>query len=324
MNGSILARWGAAMLAVAALHAPAQAQAWPTKPLKLVAPFAPGGVTDIVARSVAASLSQGLGQTVVVENRTGSQGLIGSAAVKSAPADGYTLLLMSSSVVCVNPALRKNMPFDALKDFAPIGIIGAAPLIMVVAPTLPVNRLDQFIAHVKANPGKVSYSSPGVGGSAHLYGAVMNAASGLDMQLLPYQGGVPALQAVIAGDATMTFADLGSATGQVAAGKLKALAVSGDKRWPRFPDVPTFAEQGYALNLVGWVGLAAPAGTPRPVIERLNAELRRFAENPDNRAPLLIAGVDVAPGSPEDMTTALRDGCPRWADAVRKAGIQPE
>ncbi len=302
----------------------AHAQAWPSKPLRLVAPFAPGGVTDIVARSVAASLSQSLGQTVVVENKPGSQGLIGSAAVKAAAADGYTLLLMSSSVACVNPALRKSMPFDVLKDFAAIGLIGAAPLIMVVSPSLPVSRVDQFIAYAKANPGKVSYSSPGVGGSAHLYGAVMNATSGLDMQLLPYQGGVPALQAVMAGDVTMTFADLGSATGQVAAGKLKALAVAGERRWPRFPDVPTFTEQGYALNLVGWVGLMAPAGTPRPIVDRLNVELRRFADNPDNRAPLLTAGVNIGSGTPEDMTAALRDGCPPWADAVKQAGIQPE
>ena len=302
----------------------AQAPAWPAKPLRIVAPFAPGGVTDIVARSVAASMSQGLGQPVVVENKPGAQGLLGSASVKGAPADGHTLLLMSSSVACVNPYLRKTMPFEVLKDFQAVGMIGAAPLIMVVSPSLPVNRLDQFIAHVKANPGKVSFSSPGVGGSAHLYGGFMNKSSQLDMQHLPYQGGVPALQAVLAGDMTMTFADLGSATGQVAAGKLKALAVSGDKRWPRFPEVPTFAEAGYPLNLVGWVGLMVPAGTPRAAIERLNAELRRFAESPANRDPLLTAGVMVASGTPEDMTTAIRDGCPPWGDAVRSAGIQPE
>ncbi|MFA5632308.1 MAG: tripartite tricarboxylate transporter substrate binding protein [Porticoccaceae bacterium] len=302
----------------------AQAQDWPTKPVRIVVPFAPGGVSDIIARTVAASMSQGLGQPVVVDNKPGSQGFIGVQNAKSSAADGYTLVLMSSSVGCVNPALRKDVPFDISKDFDPVGMVGAAPLVMVVAPDMPVNSVAQFIEYAKASPNQVNYSSPGIGGSAHLYGSVMNARNGLDMQLVPYQGGVPALQAVISGEVQMTFADMGSATGQLQAEKLKALAIAGEKRWPKFPNVPTFAEAGYPINLVGWVGLMTPAGTPQPVIDRLNAELRKFAQAPENHDRLLISGVQPNAGSPADMAHAIQEGCPQWANAIKEAGIKPE
>ncbi|MDQ7957127.1 MAG: tripartite tricarboxylate transporter substrate-binding protein [Pseudomonadota bacterium] len=306
------------------IGAAAWAQEWPQRPIRIVAPFAPGGVTDMVARAAAASMSIGLGQPVIVENKPGAQGVVGTSLVKNAAPDGYTIVLMSSSVGCVNPAMRKSVPFDITKDFAPIGMIGAAPMAMVVSANATTITLDQFIAHAKANPDKVSYSSPGIGGSAHLYGAVMNATQGLNMQLVPYQGGAPALQAVLAGETQMTFADLGSASGQLQAGKLRALAVSGDARWPALANVPTFAEAGYPINLVGWVGLMAPSGTPPAVVRRLNAELRRFVDADDSRGTLLTAGVAARSGSAEQMASAVRETCPAWADAVRKANIQPE
>lgn len=315
-----------AVLACLALGASAlaHAQDWPSRPVRIIVPFAPGGVTDMVARAAAASMSRGLGQPVVVENKPGAQGFIGVESAKVAPADGYTLVLMASSVGCVNPALRQKVPFDIRKDFEAVGMLGAAPLVMVVAPGLPVDSVGQFIAHAKANAGKISYSSPGIGGSAHLYGSVMNANNGLDMQLVPYQGGAPALQAVVAGQVQMTFSDMGSATGNLQAGKLKALAVAGEKRWPKLPDVPTFAEAGYPINLVGWVGLMAPSGTPRPVIERLNAEVRQFAQAPNNLERLLIAGVAPYSGTAGEMAKVVNESCPQWADAARKAGIKPE
>lgn len=312
----------ASLIACSAIAA--QAQDWPAKPVRIVVPFAPGGVSDMVARAVAASMSQGLGQPVVVDNKPGSQGFIGVQNAMASPADGYTMVLMSSSVGCVNPALRKSVPFDIRKDFDAVGMVGAAPLVMVVAPGMPVSSVAQFIEYAKSSQGRVNYSSPGIGGSAHLYGAVMNAQNGLDMQLVPYQGGAPALQAVISGEVQMTFADMGSATGQLQAEKLKALAVAGEKRWPKLPNVPTFAEAGYPINLVGWIGLMTPAGTPKPVIERLNAELRKFAQAPDNRDRLLIAGVEPRAGSAADMDQTIREGCPQWANAVKEAGIKPE
>lgn len=304
--------------------ATAAAEDWPSRTIRIVVPFAPGGVTDMVSREIAASMSAGLGQPVIVENRPGAQGTVGTAFVKSAPPDGYTIILMASSVGCVNPAMRKNVPFNIAKDFTPIGMIGAAPLVMVVAPNAASANLDQFVSYAKAHPGKVNYSSPGIGGSAHLYGAIMNVTHNLNMQLVPYQGGVPALQAVITGEAQMTFADMGSATGQLKAGRLKALAVSGDARWPTLPDTPTFAEAGYPINLVGWVGLMVPVGTPRPAIERLNAELQKFINTKESRDKLVTVGVAARSGSPELMEAVIRESCPAWADAVRQAGIEPE
>lgn len=315
-----------ALLTLIALGAmPVHAQTWPTKPLRLVVPFSPGGVTDITGRAVAAALREGLGQPVTVENKTGAQGTIGTAAVKAAEPDGHTLLIMSSSVVCVGPYLRKTFPFDPQKDFEPVGLIAYAPLMMVVSPTLPVNTLDEFIAYAKANADKrISFSSPGVGGSGHLYGAIMNQTSHLDMTHVPYQGGMPAIQAVIAGDVTMTFSDMGSASGLVKAGRVKALAVAGEKRWPLFPQVPTFSEIGYPINLVGWMGLAAPAGTPRSVVDRLGSELHKFAMSPANRDLLLNSGAQVAESSHDHMKASIRDGCPAWGNAVKSAGIEPE
>ena len=302
----------------------AQAQSWPDKPIRLVVPFAPGGVTDIAARAVAQTLSQGLKQPVIVENKTGAQGMVGTQAVKAAAPDGYTLVVMSSSVVCVTPYLRKDVTIDALKDFEPIGIIGSAPLVMVVSPKTPAETVDQFVSYVKANPGKISYSSPGVGGSGNLYGAVMNATSRLDMQHVPFQGGAPAIQAVMSGEIAMTFSDVGSATGPIAGARVRPLAVAGEKRWPRFPSVPTFAEIGYPINLVGWVGLAAPANTPRAIVDRLSAELGRFAANESHRETLINAGAMMSMSNPEHMRAAIRDGCPRWGEAVKSAGIQPQ
>lgn len=313
-----------ATIAAVALIPVAQAETWPDRPIRLVAPFAPGGVTDITARAVANRMSQELGQPVIVENKSGAQGLIGSTIVKDSASDGYTIVLMSSSVACVNPYLRKNMPFDVQEDFEAIGIIGSVPVMMVVSPQLPMSDMRQFVDHVRQNPGRISYSSPGVGGSAHLYGSLINAAQKIDMQHVPYRGGAPAMQAVLARDVEMTFADTSFADSQVKTGKLKALGVSGNERWPTLPEVPTFGEQGYPSNLIGWVGLMAPAKTPRLIIDRLNAALRSFAEDPAQRDNLLRIGVLAIGGTPESMSAAIRDGCPPWGEAVKNAGIQPE
>jgi tripartite-type tricarboxylate transporter receptor subunit TctC len=300
------------------------AQNWPERPIHIVVPFAPGGVSDVAARMVANGLSQTLGQNVVVDNKPGAQGVVGSLQVKQAPADGYTLVLMSSSVACVNPYLRKNFPVNVLTDFAPVGMIGSVPLMMLVSPSLGVRTLPEFLAHAKANSGKINYSTPGIGGSAHLYSEVFNSQLGLGMLHVPYQGGAPAIQALHTGEANMTMADMSFVESQVNSSKLVALAVAGERRWPRLPQVPTFAEASHPMNLVGWVGLMAPAGTPSTVLERLNTELKKITTNQANSDTLLRLGALAGTGSTADMTRALRDGCPPWGEAVRKAGIQPE
>lgn len=307
-----------------AFGAAASAQTWPARPVRIIVPFAAGGVSDVVARTVANGLSQAIGQAVIVENKPGAQGLLGSVAAKNAASDGYTLVLMSSSVACVNPYLRKSMPFNPQADFDAVEMIGSAPLMMLVAPTLGIKTVDQFLVYAKANLGKLGYSTPGIGGSAHLYSESLNRGYKLDLAHLPYQGGVPAVQALLAGDVTMTMADMSFADAQVGTGRLVALAVAGDKRWPRLPNVPTFAEAGYALNLVGWVGLMAPAGTPKPVVQRINAELKKITSAASNADTLLRVGVLAGTGQPEDMAHAVREGCLPWGEAVKNAGIQPE
>lgn len=316
-------RAAAAVLCASTLL-PALADEWPSRPLRIVVPFAAGGVSDVAARMVANDLGQALGQGVVVENKAGAQGVVGSLSARNAPADGYTLVLMSSSVACVNPYLRKSMPFNALTDFEPVGMIGSAPLMMLASPKLGVRTVDQFLAHARAHVGKVNYSTPGVGGSAHLYSEALNTRLKLDMAHIPYQGGAQAVQALLAGDVTMTMADMSFAEAQVVPGKLVALAVAGDRRWPRLPNVPTFAEAGQPLNLVGWVGLMAPAGTPQPILERLNTELQKITAAAHNAERLLRLGVLAGTGARAEMTRALREGCPPWGEAVRRAGIQPE
>lgn len=312
------------LLAACAMALPAWAQTWPDRPLRIVVPFAPGGVSDVAARLVANDLSRALGQSVVVDNKPGAQGVVGSMLVKQAPADGNTLVLMSSSVACVNPYLRKNFPLNALTDFAPVGMIGSAPLMMLVPPSLGVRTVSEFLAHAKANPGKINYATPGIGGSAHLYSEVFNSQLGLGMVHVPYQGGAPAIQALHTGEAGMTMADMSFVESQVNSGKLVALAVAGERRWPRLPQVPTFAEAGHPMSLVGWVGLMAPAGTPPAVLERLNTELKKITATSAHQDTLLRLGVLAGTGSTADMTRAPREGCPPWGEAVRKAGIQPE
>ncbi|KQX95825.1 Bug family tripartite tricarboxylate transporter substrate binding protein [Variovorax sp. Root473] len=303
---------------------PAAAQGWPQRPVRLVVPFAPGGVSDVAARLVANDLGKALGQSVIVDNKAGAQGVVGSLQVKQATPDGYTLVLMSSSVACVNPYLRKEFPFSAQRDFAPVGMIGSAPLMMLVSPSLGVRTLPEFLAYAKANVGKVNYATPGIGGSGHLYSEVFNAQRGLGMLHVPYQGGAPAIQAMHTGEAAMTMADMSFVESQVNSGKLVALAVAGEQRWPRLPNVPTFIESGHSINLVGWVGLMAPAGTPAAVLERLNEELRKITATAANKDTLLRMGVLAGTGSTADMTRALVQGCPPWGEAVRQAGIRPE
>jgi tripartite-type tricarboxylate transporter receptor subunit TctC len=315
---------GLALAASALASTWTHAGAWPERPVRLIVPFAPGGVSDAAARLVARDLAKALGQSVVVDNKAGAQGVVGSLLAKQAAPDGYTLVLMSSSVACVNPYLRKDFPFSAQRDFAPVGMIGSAPLMMLVSPKLGVRTLDEFLAYAKSNTGKVNYATPGIGGSAHLYSEVFNVQRGLGMLQVPYQGGAPAIQALLSGEAAMTMADMSFVESQVNSGRLVALAVAGDRRWPRLPQVPTFAERGHPINLVGWVGLMAPAGTPATVLDKLNSELRKITAEPAHQDTLLRLGVLAGTSSTADMTRALEQGCPPWGEAVRQAGIQPE
>lgn len=320
----LLARIAGLTLCAATAAVQAQSSPWPSRPIKLIVPFAPGGSTDASARAVGLVMSQELGQPVVVENRPGAQGVTGAAVVKNSPPDGYTIGLLPSSVICVAPFLRKTLPFDAAKDFTPVGMIALSPIALVITPQLGPRNIGEFIEYAKARQGKLSYSTSGVGGSPHLFGALFDNANKLDMVHVPFQGGAPAVQAVLAGDVTMSMSDLPSALSLISAGRLLPLAVAGAKRWPLLPEVPTFSEAGLPIQLVGWTGILAPAGTPAEIIQRLNAAMQKMVASDKGRDQLLAMGMLADPGSATDMASALRTGCPPWGAAAKLAGIQPE
>ena len=306
------------------LAAEAQAQAWPSKPIKLVAPYPPGGQTDVVARYFADKLTGVLGQQVIVENKAGAQGMVGAEIVKIAAPDGYTFVYVNSSMMCINPYVYKKMPYDGFRDFVPVTQHGLAPLAMVVLPTLGPKSVKEFVAWAKERKGKVNFASFGLGSSSHIWGEMLNQAEKLDMTHVPYKGAGPAIQDTLAGHIPMTIQDLASSGPAISGGKLLPLAVTSAVRWPRLPDVPTFNEVGYNINLVGWNGIMAPAGTPKEIVERLSAEIRKVVQAPEGKEKLLDMGLFATGTTPAEMTEIMKTGCAAWGDAVKRAGVEPE
>jgi len=306
------------------LAAEAQAQAWPTKPIKLVAPYPPGGQTDVVARYFAEKLSGVLGQQVIVENKAGAQGMVGAEIVKNAAPDGYTFVYVNSSMMCINPYVYKKMPYDGFKDFVPVTQHGLAPLMMVVPPTLGPKSVKEFVAWARERKGKVNFASFGLGSSSHIWGEMLNQAEKLDMTHVPYKGAGPAIQDTLAGHIPMTIQDLASSGPAISGGKLAPLAVTSAVRWPRLPNVPTFNEVGYKIDLVGWNGIMAPAGTPKEITERLSAEIRKLVQTQEGKEKLLDMGLFATGTTPAEMAEIMKTGCAAWGDAVKRAGVEPE
>lgn len=314
------------ILFAALLCAPllALAQAWPAKPVRLIAPYPPGGQTDIVSRWLGEKLSPVLGQPLLVENRAGAQGIVGLEAAKNSAPDGYTFVYANVSNISVNPHMYEKLPYDGQKDFAPVTQLGLSVLAMVVSASLGPKTLAEFVAFAKARPGKASFASFGAGSTSHIYGEMLNGAAGIDMVHVPYKGAAPAVQDVLAGHATTGIHDLATVGPHVAAGRLIALAVTGPRRWPLLPELPTFAEQGYALDLAGWNGIMAPAGTSKEIVDRLSAEIRKLVQTPEGKEKLLDMGLFATGTTPAEMTEIMRTGCAAWGDAVKRAGVQPE
>jgi len=306
------------------VSAGAQAQPWPSKPIRLVAPYPPGGQTDVVSRWLAEKLTPVLGQTVVVENRAGAQGAVGLAAVKNSPPDGYTFVYTNVSNLTIAPNLDVALPYDSLKDFAPVTQLGLTVLAMVVPATLGPKNLKEFVAWAKANPGKVSFASFGNGSTSHVYGEMLKAAAGLDMTHVPYKGAGPAVQDTLGGQVQMTIQDLAAVGPHIASGRVIAMAVTGPKRWPALPDLPTFVEQGYPLGIAGWNGIHAPAGTPRPIVDRMNAEINRIIQSPEGRESMLKFGLLATGTTPEELTDVIRRDMPVWGDVIRKGNIKAQ
>jgi tripartite-type tricarboxylate transporter receptor subunit TctC len=311
-----------AALALAPLLA--LAQAWPTKPVRLIAPYPPGGQTDLVSRWLGEKLAPALGQPIVVENRAGAQGAVGLQAAKAAAPDGQTFVYTNVSNLSIAPSLGGNLPYDAQRDFAPVTQLGLTVLAMVVPATLNVRSVKDFIAYARANPAKISYASFGNGSTSHVYGEMLKAAAGIDMTHVPYKGAGPAVQDIMAGHATTGIHDLGSVGPHVASGRLIALAVTGPKRWPLLPELPTFSELGYALDIAGWNAIHAPAGTPRAIIERMSAEINRVIQSPEGREQMLKFGLLATGTTPDELAAVIRRDSPRWGEVIRKAGIKAD
>jgi tripartite-type tricarboxylate transporter receptor subunit TctC len=301
-----------------------QAQAWPNKPIKLVAPYPPAGQTDVVSRYFADRLSGVLGQQIIVENKPGAQGMVGAEIVKNAAPDGYTFLYVNSSMMCINPYVYKKLPYDGFKDLAPVTQHGLAPLAMVVPPSLGPKSVKEFVGWARERKGKVSYASFGIGSSSHIWGEMLNQAEKLDMTHVPYKGAGPAIQDTLAGHIPVTIQDLAASGPSIAAGKLTALAVTSTVRWPRLPNVPTFDELGYKINLTGWNGIMAPAGIPKEIQERMSAEIRKLVQTGEGKEKLLDMGLFATGTTPAEMTEIMKTGCAAWGDAVKRAGVEPE
>ena len=311
----------AALLAACLAHAQSP---YPTRPVRLVAPFAPGGPVDVVARLLAPKLSDGLGQQFYVENHPGASGNIGTALVAKAPADGHTILVISSTLV-VNPSLFDKLGFDTEKDLAPISLVGVSPQILLVHPSVPATNLKELIAWVKAGPGQHSYAHAGLGTPGYLAGEMLKQAFGLDLVAVAFKGGGPAITSTIGGHTPVLFTSISTAAGHVKQGTVRPIAVTGAQRSPALPDVPTLAESGapdQESDIIA--GLLVPGGTPPEIVERLNRETVKVVAMPDVRARLSALGFEPIGSTPKQFAERIRSEIDKWAKVIRAAGIKAQ
>ena len=310
----------------AAFSTTALAQTYPSKTIHLVVPFPPGGAADLTTRTIGQKLSESMGQPVVVENKPGANGVLGIDAVAKSPPDGYTILLTDRGSLTVNPWLYQKLPYDPVKDLAPIGIITDGPYVLVANPKLGVSTIKELVELSKAKPGTLTYASFGIGSMAQLNLENFNQKMGTDMLHVPYKGAGPAAQAAVAGEVGVTVATAPAVQGFIKDGRLKALAVGGDKRMAVLPDVPTTAEAGAGGDVLipTYFALLAPAGTPPAVVAKLNAELKKALADPQVAERLAAAGLVINGGTPEQMAASIKSDLPRFQALVKSIGIKPE
>jgi len=303
----------------------ATAQAWPAKPIRLIVPFPPGGSTDIVARIVAQKLGERLGQSIVIENRGGAGGTIGTALIAKSAPDGYNLSVASTSTHVVAPGVYPKLDYDPVKDFAPVGLMAISPYLLVVNTSVPAKSVQELVALARAQPGKLNYASAGIGSTTHLAMEMLKAASGTYMLHIPYNGNGPAGTAVVGGQVEILFGSLPSLLPHARSGRVRALAVGTPRRSPSLPEVPTVAESGYpGFDASLWLAIVAPAGTPQPIVDRLNRELNALVAAADTREAFDKAGTEPLTGTPADLAAMIRDGAPKYAKIIKAAGVKPE
>jgi tripartite-type tricarboxylate transporter receptor subunit TctC len=314
-----------AALAALLLSSNALAQAWPARPVTFVVPFAPGGGTDITARTLANKLTQKWGQSVVVENRGGAGGLLGADVVAKAKPDGYTLLIANVGITSINPALYAKMPYNHETAFTPISLVCELPFLLMASPGFPPNSVKELVAYAKANPGKVTFASSGPGGSPHLTAEIFSQATGIKMVHVPYKGGGPAMVDLMSGQVNILFASVLEGSGHVKTGKLKGLAVSHAKRNVALPDVPTLAEAGVKDSESGsWIALLAPAGTPAAVVSKVEADVKEAVASPDVAEKLIAQGAVPQASTPKELQALIDADLKRYGAIIRAQGLKVE
>ena len=315
----------ACFVALLALAAPAGAQtAYPQKPIRMVVPFPPGGGTDILARLFGQKMSETLGQQVIIDNRGGAGGTIGTDIAAKAPPDGYTLILVSGSHA-INPGLYPKLPYDSVNDFAPITQLATSPGILVVNPSLPVKSVKDLIALARAKPGQINYASAGSGTPPHLAGELFKVMAKIDMVHVPYKGNAPAFTDVIGGQVSLIFPTMPSAMPFIKSGRLRPIAVTSAKRSPAAPDIPTIAESGLpGYEATSWYGILAPARTPREIVARLHEVLVSIIGSPDMKDKLAAQGLDPVGNTPQQFAAVIKSEISKWAKVVKASGAKPE
>lgn len=316
---------GAAAASLLAGGWPARAQAWPARPIRMVVPFPPGTSPDLIARMVSEPLGAALGQPVVIDNRPGAGGNIGTGVVAKAAPDGYTFLFTIQGPLVTAPMLSKSLPYDPVKELAPVSLVATSPNVLVVDPKLGVETLADFVRVAKAQPGKLNYGSVGNGSASHLAMELFKTRAGIDLVHVPYQGFPAVVNAILAGQVQAGFMVPGLAMGQVRAGKLKALGVTTLGRSSALPEMPTFAELGYAgFEAISWQAVLAPAGTPKPVIDRVSSELVRIIKSDEVRTKMLGQYFSAAGTAPQALANLMRSERESWGRVIQAAGVQPE
>ena len=303
---------------------PVQAADYPDRPIRLVVPFPAGGATDLMARTMGDKLTQRLGQPIVIDNRAGAGGGVGAEAVARAAPDGYTLLFATMGSLTINPALYKKLRYDPLKDFEPIALTHSTSNLLVVNPAVPVHSVAELIALARQKPGELTFASAGNGTTSHLSGELFKSLAKVELTHVPYKGSAPAMSDFLGGRTSMMFDTASNFVEYVRAGRLRALGLTGRKRSPAMPEVPTIAEApgmgDYELSL--WLGVLAPAGTPKEIVERLHREIDRTMSEPDMVRQMAAAGIDVRLGSPQEFAALIRSDTAKWAEVVKRAGVQ--
>ena len=320
----MLSIMGAIALALLQPYA-TQAQSYPNRPIRMVVPFPPGGPNDVIGRLLAQKISEPLGQQVVLDNRGGAGGIIGTDIVAKAAPDGYTILFSGTASLSINPSLYLKLPYDPLKDFSHITLVGTAPSILVMHPAVPVKTIKDLIDLAKAKPGKLNFASAGIGTPPHLAGEMFNSMTGVQMVHVPYKGGGPALTDLIAGQVEMYFAGISTALPLIKDGKLRAIAVTSARRTAIMPEMPTIAESGLpGFEIGNWYAIVAPAGTPRPIVMRLNSELNKALAMADVKKRFLDLAADPIGSTPEELAAYNKSEIEKWAKLIKLAGIKPE